>query len=181
MSHLIGSDVMSMLPIEPLDKSVSLKGKPDSQGNPTTPLRRYGYSTPPKKEDSKSKQMPVTAPRQSFETDSTAFSINEQPYNKTGTQSRQYAKDFTVSDDVQTMLKGRSRGGGLALDGEPLRSSAKGDLKKSKSNSSSSSSSSSSSNSSSNGLKGKSVKDAILSKFGGKGNKSKSNTPEKET
>jgi len=170
MSYLNNSDVMSMLPIDPLDKTVSLKGSPDSQGNPTTPLRRYGYSSPPSKEDSKSnEQLPVktNAPlRQSFETESTVFSLNEQQ-SKKNENPRQYAKDFTVSQDVQDMLKGRSRGGGLTIDGEPMRASAKGDLKKSKSNSSSSSSSSSSSN----GSKGKSVKDAIFSKFANKSNK----------
>lgn len=189
MSHLNNSDIMSMLPIEPLDKTVSLKGSPDSQGNPTTPLRRYGYSIAPRKEDQKSKQSSVIIPpqRQSFETESTAFSINEQPYNyktnipNSDVQRNQYAKDFTVSKDVQDMLKGRSHGDGLSIDGEPLRASAKGDLKKSKSNSLSSSSSSASSkqsSSSSNGSKGKSVKDAILSKLG---KSNKTNQQGKET
>lgn len=40
-----------------------------------------------------------------------------------------YARDFTVSQDVQDMLAGRLRAGGLSVGGEPLRASGRGKLR----------------------------------------------------
>jgi hypothetical protein len=71
----------------------------------------------------------TTQPRKSFETDVTFVEPARRPSNSTSDsdRGRRYAKPLHVSDDVNAILQGRMRGGGLSMGGEPMRATAKGD------------------------------------------------------
>lgn len=138
----LSPEVASILPLNGLGSSLQLDGSPVRSKSIKARVTQASISS-----SNKSTEQPgddnASSMRASFETDTTllgalpakqgtSLSSKEQQQHEKDRQRRQYATPLNVSDDVQAILQGRTRGGGaLSLGGEPLRATAKGSITRS--------------------------------------------------
>lgn len=83
-------------------------------------------SKTPSKEQSAPQERSNAAHRDSFESNTTLVDTLRQDKGASKQPPRREAKPLVVSSDVQEILQGRIRAGGLQLGGEPLRATGKG-------------------------------------------------------